>query len=254
MIIGRPGIQLAIGQPYGRGDVSRRLPKGLGRYTVVSVLSMLLAGAVFSALDLNDPDGVSVAPSLTTLLAFVLVVNTIGFLFLRRLAAIQRAEDWTSLAVGQLVLMLLAVMWYRVFWLRSIYVESALSDHFTYLRQAEILEAEPMRLMWVMNSIGMSLVISWLFRWFEASSFYIVALNAALLSWAAAFLVGLSVRSDLRSGRRGDSFVGLSFQVLPLSVLLAGLISKDAYCCSEPDRPSLVNDNVAHVVCGQSSL
>jgi hypothetical protein len=230
------------------GEISARRLKGrreaghMKRLNIFVAFGLILGYVLYTCLDLNRPDDFTLAPSLTALVSFVLIALVINTLLTRILFPQQKVESWGSLApfgICFLFSVSCAMVWYRVFWLPSSYIIYG-GDHHKFLDQAlQFLESQSegiipgAHLIW-MNSAGHSMIMAALFSIFGQSTYYVIAFQCLLFLWSALCLHCLSksdnaLELDGRvSERIRAGWVVAAYQILPLTVNWAGVITKES--------------------------
>ena len=134
-------------------------------------------------------------------------------------------------------LLIFSIIWYRAIWLPSPYVEGAYSDHFTYLNQSFIILSPAGYIgipsVWeiAINSFGHSFLIALLFRFFEESTFLVIASQIVLISWATIclthlFLLQANFNRNSKIYEKNNKIA--YFQILPGTIIVAGTITKDS--------------------------
>ncbi len=227
-----------------QGRRSRHQNGALG-FVTVQTAALLVAAALYSSADVN-PDGVTAPVEPVGMVGFVASAAAVSTLLLRVLVwlngrqATQRTR-WGLAGAQQAGLILGAMVWYCFFWLPSPYVTQGWSDHFTYLdaaldytagRRPDFLTGSPL-VGSEPNVRGTPWFIAILFESFGESTFYVIAVNALCLGWAALCLGRiheahiLDRQQQWASGR--DGIRPMWFATTPVAWLTAGIVTRDSF-------------------------
>jgi len=222
--------------------LSRKFGPGIQIYTILQIIGYLVGLVFYGLLDINNPDGFTVVPSLYGLIAYILVaiIFTNILFFLLRTNSYLTPKVFSAHGLGFVALLIMAMIYYRLFWLPSGYVGQSLfsSDHFTYLSVADMLINKDSGFVNLLtgyvpiNDLGYSLLIATLFSLFGSSSFFIIATNATLVSIAIICVTQMAaMSSDNQDRKRVQVTYGLwpiaLLLIIPTTVLRTAIISKD---------------------------
>lgn len=224
-----------------RYSVGKLTELGVLRFLALQIVAIFIGYLSFNLLDFNNPDGITVPPSIVSLLLFtaITIAGSLVLIFALDSWRVLTSTDWYVLGWGIVITMLLVIIWYRGIWLVSPYVTDSASDHFTYLQQSLII-SDMGNGTWIpstsniaINAYSHTFLIAFLFRMLGQSGFLIIALQVIFVSWSAICLLHLFAARyrKFEPGLYADNTpkIALAFYVMPYTIFTAGIITKDTF-------------------------